>query len=171
MKIQTIDHLVLTTEKLEECLHFYGEVLGMKITHENNRYALHFGNQKINIHTRKGEFQPAAANPSYGSLDICFVVNDSIENIQKEMFERAKAHRDSHISDAKSYPAFKDAVENKPGFIRAMWCGETACEEKIKEDTIATSRCMPLEDQEPISDVCVCCGKPAHKLVYWGKAY
>lgn len=88
MKIQTIDHLVLTTEKLEECLHFYGEVLGMKITHENNRYALHFGNQKINIHTRKGEFQPAAANPSYGSLDICFVVNDSVENIQKEIKEK-----------------------------------------------------------------------------------
>ncbi|MEG0962401.1 MAG: His/Gly/Thr/Pro-type tRNA ligase C-terminal domain-containing protein, partial [Lachnospiraceae bacterium] len=91
--------------------------------------------------------------------------------IQKDMFERAKAHRDSHITDAKSYPSFKDAVENKPGFIRAMWCGEESCENKIKEDTTATSRCMPLEHQEAISDVCVCCGKPAHKLVYWGKAY
>lgn len=90
--------------------------------------------------------------------------------IQKDMFERAKAHRDSHITDVKSYAAFKDAVENKSGFIRAMWCGEEACELKIKEDTTATSRCMPFE-QEEISDVCVCCGKPAHKLVYWGKAY
>ncbi|MCI8281597.1 MAG: proline--tRNA ligase [Lachnospiraceae bacterium] len=90
--------------------------------------------------------------------------------IQKDMFERAKAHLDGHITDVKSYPAFKDAVEHKPGFIRAMWCGEEACELKIKEDTTATSRCMPFE-QEQISEVCVCCGKPAHKLVYWGKAY
>ena len=90
--------------------------------------------------------------------------------IQKDMFERAKAHRDAHITDVKSYAAFKDAVENKPGFIRAMWCGDEACEIKIKEDTTATSRCMPFK-QEEISDVCVCCGKPAHKLVYWGKAY
>ncbi len=90
--------------------------------------------------------------------------------IQKDMFERAKAHRDEHITDVKSYAAFKDAVENKPGFIRAMWCGDEACEIKIKEETTATSRCMPFE-QESLSDVCVCCGKPAHKLVYWGKAY
>lgn len=93
-----------------------------------------------------------------------------MDTIQKDMFERARAHRDSHITDVKSYPAFKDAIENKPGFLRAMWCGEEACELKIKEDTTATSRCMPFE-QEQISDVCVCCGKPARKLVYWGKAY
>lgn len=90
--------------------------------------------------------------------------------IQKDMYERARAHRDSHITDVTSYEAFKDAVEHKPGFIRAMWCGDEACEIKIKEETTATSRCMPFE-QEQISDVCVCCGKPAHKLVYWGKAY
>ena len=65
----------------------------------------------------------------------------------------------------------KDAIENKPGFVRAMWCGNEECENKIKEDTTATSRCMPMKEEEPISDVCVCCGKPAHKLVYWGKAY
>jgi prolyl-tRNA synthetase len=93
-----------------------------------------------------------------------------LETIQKDMFARAKAHRDSHITDVTSYGAFKDAVENKPGFIRAMWCGDQACEDKIKEETTATSRCMPFE-QETISDVCVCCGKPAKKLVFWGKAY
>lgn len=103
--------------------------------------------------------------------EVTSKVSELLESIQKNMFDRAKAHRDSHITDARSYGAFKDAVENKPGFIRAMWCGDVACENKIKEETTATSRCMPLEDQEPISDVCVCCGKPAHKLVYWGKAY
>lgn len=94
-----------------------------------------------------------------------------LEVVQKDMYARAKAHLDSHISDAKSYAAFKDAIENKPGFVRAMWCGNEECENKIKEDTTATSRCMPMKEEEPISDVCVCCGKPAHKLVYWGKAY
>lgn len=80
-------------------------------------------------------------------------------------------HQKSHITDVASYGEFKDAVEHKPGFIRAMWCGDVECENKIKEDTTATSRCMPLEGEETVSDVCVCCGKPAHKLVYWGKAY
>lgn len=97
-------------------------------------------------------------------------IEELLEDIQNNMFQRAKEHRDSHIYDMKSYAAFQDAVENKPGFIRAMWCGEEACELKIKEDTTATSRCMPFE-QEQIADTCICCGKPAHKLVYWGKAY
>lgn len=93
-----------------------------------------------------------------------------LEQEQEDMFARAKEFLYSHISDATDYEEFCDAVENKPGFIRAMWCGELECELKIKEDTTATSRCMPFE-QEKISDVCVCCGKPAKKLVYWGKAY
>ncbi|RDU24477.1 proline--tRNA ligase [Anaerosacchariphilus polymeriproducens] len=91
--------------------------------------------------------------------------------MQSEMLERARAHRDAHISEARNYDEFKDAVNNKPGFIKAMWCGDEACEIKIKEDTTATSRCMPLKEEQPISDVCVCCGRPAKKLVYWGKAY
>ena len=98
-------------------------------------------------------------------------VPELLETIQKDMFERSKAHRDAHITDAHNYEEFCDAVENKPGFIRGMWCGDRACEDKIKEETAATSRCMPFNDQEHISDVCVCCGKPAKKLVYWGKAY
>ena len=103
--------------------------------------------------------------------DVAQTVKELLETIQREMFERAKAHRDSHISDAHDYAEFKRAVENKPGFIRGIWCGDQACEDKIKEETTATSRCMPFEDQEHIADTCVCCGKPAHKLVYWGKAY
>lgn len=97
-------------------------------------------------------------------------VSKLLEQIHNDMFARAKAHLEAHVSDALNYDEFKDAVENKPGFIRGMWCGDEACELKIKEDTTATSRCMPFE-QEAISDVCVCCGKPAKKLVYWGKAY
>ncbi len=105
------------------------------------------------------------------SLDeVAAKLPELLETIQQDMFARAKAHRDAHITDVTTYDEFKDAVENKPGFIRAMWCGDQACEDKIKEETTATSRCMPFE-QEQISDVCVCCGKPAKKLVFWGKAY
>lgn len=103
--------------------------------------------------------------------DVAQTVKELLDTIQKEMFERAREHRDTHIYDAHNYEEFKRTVNNKPGFIRGMWCGGQECEDKIKEETTATSRCMPFNDQEQISDVCVCCGKPAHKLIYWGKAY
>ena len=93
-----------------------------------------------------------------------------LDTIQKDMLEKARKHRDAHTTTATTYEEFKDAVENKPGFIKAMWCGDRACEDKIKEDTAATSRCMPFE-QEHLADTCVCCGKPAKKMVYWGRAY
>ena len=97
-------------------------------------------------------------------------VGELLETMQKEMLERARKHRDSHTTVALNYDEFKDAVANKPGFIKAMWCGNQECEDKIKEETTATSRCMPFE-QEHLSDVCVCCGRPAKAMVYWGKAY
>ncbi len=97
-------------------------------------------------------------------------LSEVLDTMQKEMLERARAHRDAHTYDALTYEEFIETVNNKPGFVRAMWCGDQACEDKIKEDTTATSRCMPFE-QQAISGQCVCCGKPAKKLVYWGKAY
>lgn len=97
-------------------------------------------------------------------------LSEILDLMQREMLERARVHRDAHTYTALDYEEFKDAVANKPGFIKAMWCGEEACELKIKEDTTATSRCMPFE-QEALSAHCVCCGKPAKTLVYWGKAY
>ncbi|MCI8416779.1 MAG: proline--tRNA ligase [Lachnospiraceae bacterium] len=90
--------------------------------------------------------------------------------MQTEMLERARAHRDAHTYDAQNYEEFVDIVNNKPGFVRGMWCGDQACEDKIKEETSATSRCMPFQ-QERIAETCVCCGRPAKSLVYWGKAY
>ncbi|MDD6733518.1 MAG: proline--tRNA ligase [Lachnospiraceae bacterium] len=97
-------------------------------------------------------------------------VSALLETIQKDMLERARAHREAHTYTATSYEEFLDILNNKPGFVKAMWCGDEACENKVKEDAAATSRCMPFE-QEAISDTCVCCGKKASKLVYWGKAY
>ena len=93
-----------------------------------------------------------------------------LERIQKEMLERARVHRDEHTYDAHNAEEMADIAANKPGFIRAMWCGDRACEDSLKETAGITSRCMPFA-QEIIADTCVCCGKPAKKLVYWGKAY
>ena len=97
-------------------------------------------------------------------------VDELLKQIQSDMFEKARAHRDAHTYVATNYDEFKDIIANKPGFVKAMWCGDRACEDKIKEETTATSRCMPFA-QEHLSDVCVCCGRPAKKMVYWGKAY
>ena len=97
-------------------------------------------------------------------------VQEVLATMQSDMLARAKHHLETHISEARDYEEFKDAVANKPGFVKAMWCGDVECEKKIKDDTTATSRCMPFA-QEDISPVCVCCGRPAKKLVYWGKAY
>ena len=92
------------------------------------------------------------------------------EKMQSDMLKRAKKHLEEHTYEARTYDEFKDTIENKPGFVKAMWCGSEECELKIKEDTTATSRCMPFE-QETLSESCVCCGKPAKVMVYWGKAY
>jgi prolyl-tRNA synthetase len=97
-------------------------------------------------------------------------IAEILEAMQKEMLERARAHREAHTYKTTNYDDFEEILESKPGFVKAMWCGDEACENKIKEDTTATSRCMPFE-QEMISDQCICCGKEAKKLVYWGKAY
>lgn len=94
----------------------------------------------------------------------------NLEAVQCEMYEAALKNREEKTSVATSYDEFVNVIAEKGGFVKAMWCGELECEEKIKADTAATSRCMPFE-QERISDACVCCGKPAKKLVYWGKAY
>ena len=93
-----------------------------------------------------------------------------LDQEQQDMFERAKAHRDSHTYDAPTREELSRLATERPGFIRAMWCGSRECEDRIKEEFGLTSRCIPFA-QAHISDTCVCCGKKAEKLVYWGKAY
>ncbi len=105
------------------------------------------------------------------SLDnIANEVKEMLATIQDTLFQKALKHREETTSCAKDFDELKDIAQNKPGFIKAMWCGDEACEIKIKEETTVTSRCIPFE-QEEISDKCVCCGKPAKKMLYWGKAY
>ena len=93
-----------------------------------------------------------------------------LDAMQADMLARAKARVEESTYEAATYDEFKDIAANKPGFIKMMWCGDLDCELKIKEETGVTSRCIPFE-QKVISDVCPVCGKPAKKMVYWGKAY
>ncbi|MEL7624521.1 MAG: proline--tRNA ligase [Clostridiales bacterium] len=93
-----------------------------------------------------------------------------LDDIHRNMYEKAKANREARTFTAKTLEEFEAILAKQTGFIKAMWCGNQECEDIIKEKTAATSRCMPFE-QEQISDTCVCCGKPAKKMVYWGKAY
>ena len=97
-------------------------------------------------------------------------VSALLETIQQDMFDRAKAHRDANTHVAHDWDEFTDILEHKQGFVKAMWCGETECEEAIKEETGASTRCMPFV-QESIGETCVHCKKPAKTMIYFGKAY
>ena len=97
-------------------------------------------------------------------------IGKTLEAIHKNMYNKALENLNARTNPAKDFDEFKKVLEEKGGFVKAMWCGNRECEDEIKAQTAATSRCMPFE-QETISDKCVCCGKPAKKLVYWAKAY
>ena len=103
--------------------------------------------------------------------EITEKLGEILETMQKDMFERAKAFLDSHIDSAVTMEEMNSKFNESRGFIKAMWCGEEACEDEIKAQTGgASSRCIP-DEEEHLSDVCICCGKPAKHMVYWGKAY
>ncbi|HFK5505990.1 VOC family protein [Elizabethkingia anophelis] len=89
MRITSIDHIVLTVADIEKTVQFYTEVLGFElVTFGDNRKALRFGNQKINLHQKGHEFEPKALYPTSGSADICFITETNVEDILKEL--RAK---------------------------------------------------------------------------------
>lgn len=93
-----------------------------------------------------------------------------LENLTKALFEKALLHREERTYSATTLEELVKTAAEKNGYIKAMWCGDLECEMKLKEVADVTSRCMPF-DSEPIADKCVCCGREAKKLVYWGKAY
>lgn len=76
--IRSIDHMVITTADLEACLNFYEGLLGMEHRVEGGQHALHFGDQKINLHTRPHEFHPSATNVTHGSQDFCLISDGDI---------------------------------------------------------------------------------------------
>lgn len=95
MQIKNIDHFVITTADLNACLDFYVGLLGMEHRETNGHHNLYFPNGKISIHSRKGEFQPAAQNPTYGSQDFCLIVDGDMNDVKAEL----EAKHASIISD------------------------------------------------------------------------
>ena len=93
-----------------------------------------------------------------------------LQSVHDGLYQKALARRESMTYTAASFEELQDIAQSRPGLIKAMWCGDEACELRLKEEAGVTSRCMPFE-QESLGDTCVCCGKPAKHMVVWGKAY
>lgn len=96
-------------------------------------------------------------------------VPEILDMIQKDLFKKAKAHRAQRIYSAASLKEMMEIAEQKPGFIKAPWCGDLACENRLKDEAGVTSRCIDREEEA--QGTCVCCDKDAKHMVYWGKAY
>ena len=105
-----------------------------------------------------------------GLEELESMIPQVLDQVQQGLFDKAKENLDSHIFAASSVEEAKALQEEHGGFIKTMWCGDLACEEKMKEEAGMSSRCIPFE-QEDLGDTCPCCGKPAKHMIYWGIAY
>ncbi len=98
-------------------------------------------------------------------------VENTLQAVHDGLYQKALENLKEKTHTALTYEEFLDISKNQGGFIKAMWCGESACEDKIKDETGGVkSRCIPFHE-EHLADTCVCCGKPAKHMVYWGKQY
>ena len=96
-------------------------------------------------------------------------INTLLDKMHNEMYDKALKHLNEHMTRVNTMEEFVDVLENKTGFVRAPWCGDTECELKIKEQTTATSRC--ITDEVVHGEKCICCGKEAKKIVNFAKSY
>lgn len=95
-----------------------------------------------------------------------------LSDIQKSLFEQALQFQKNNTHDVKTYQDFKSIIEEQRGFLRAFWCGDPVCEEKIKDETMATIRVIPLEEDQPKQEgTCILCGKKSDRLCYFARAY
>lgn len=102
---------------------------------------------------------------------LCEIIPQKLQEVRDGIYQKALENRENRTYKCTTMEEITKALEeNGDGFVKAMWCGSEECEDKIKEITGVGSRCIPFEE-EKISDKCVCCGKAAEKMLYWGKAY
>ena len=101
--------------------------------------------------------------------ELCDRIDGLLDDVQQGLFDKAKKNLDSHIFEAHSLEEAKRLQSENGGFIKTMWCGELACELKMKEEAGMSSRCIPFE-QEDLGDTCPICGKKAKHMIYWGVA-
>ena len=97
-------------------------------------------------------------------------IPELLQAVRDGLYQNALENRERRTYTAHDLDEFIELANTKSGFIKSMWCGSRECEDKLKEVAGVSSRCIPFE-QEHLSDKCVCCGKPAKYMVYWGKAY
>ena len=93
-----------------------------------------------------------------------------LDDIQANMFKQAKDFLNSNIREVDNFDEFKQIIEEKRGFIKAHWCGSSECEQKVKEETGATLRCIPFNQDSP-EGKCIVCNKASDKVVYFAKSY
>jgi len=98
------------------------------------------------------------------------VVAQKLQEVRDGMYEKALQNREKKTYTCTTIDEIIESMKQGDGLVKAMWCGDEECEDKVKELTGFGSRCIPF-DQEQISDKCVCCGKPAKHMLYWGIAY
>jgi len=117
----------------------------------------------VTRHNRKKEVVPLS--------DIVETVHRKLDEVKNGLFEKALKNRENHSYACGTVDEINNALDDKgDGFVKAMWCGNPACEDGVKEKTGVGSRCI-LTDEPPVGEKCVYCGKPADKLVVWAKAY
>lgn len=117
----------------------------------------------VTRHTREKTFAPLERLED--------TIQQKLQEVHCGLYQRALDNMQARTTACLTMEDIITALDTKgDGFIKAMWCGDEACEEMVKEKTGVGSRCIPL-DQEHLSDTCVCCGRPAKAMVYWAKAY
>lgn len=140
------------------------EVLGIPVRIEIGKRDLENGMITLTRRDTKQKYQiPSTA-------DITKEVVALMTTMQKEMLERARVRRDSQTYEARTLDEFANIMNTTPGFVRADWCGDEACELKVKEIRGTKSRCI-MENEKPLTGKCVVCGRPAKHLVTWGIQY
>lgn len=177
-------HKAGVTEKAQEVTARLSEICRVKIDTTDNSPGWKFAQYEMKGVPLRLEIGPKDIEKNQCVLvrrdnrEKAFVSLDSLETevpklldaVQQGLYARALERRERMTYTAATLEELLDIAEHKPGFIKAMWCGDRACEDKLKELAGVTSRCIPFE-QEHVADTCVCCGRPAEKMLYWGKAY
>ena len=98
------------------------------------------------------------------------IINEIMDIMQSDMYNKALKRMNEKTYVCHTMEEMEEVMNNHPGFVKAMWCGDMECENKIKDKLSVKSRCIPFTE-ENLGDTCICCGKQAKHMVYWGKQY
>jgi prolyl-tRNA synthetase len=99
-------------------------------------------------------------------------INEMLSDVQASLFDSARDEQERRtLRDPSGYDEMIEYLRDAAGFVAAQWCGRRECEVRVKDDSSATIRCLPLDRQSAQSGTCVCCGRPAVTAAMWAQAY